>query len=121
MNLKSRNISSLIESQLPNFILEEYELFASFLKSYYEQQELSGGVLDIVSNLTTYRNINYYTKDKLIRSTRTVGATGISATTITVKDTSGFPDQGIIQIDDELILYKEKTATTFGSVSRGVS
>ena len=121
MNLKSRNISSLIESQLPNFILEEYELFASFLKSYYEQQELSGGVLDIVSNLTTYRNINYYTKDQLIQSTKTVGATGISATTITVEDTSGFPDQGIIQIDDELILYKEKTATTFGSVSRGVS
>ena len=42
MNLKTRNISSLIESQPPSFILEDYELFGKFLKSYYAQQELSG-------------------------------------------------------------------------------
>ena len=53
MNLKSRNISYLIESQLPNFIVEDYQLFGSYLKSYYGKQEVRGGVLDIINNLTT--------------------------------------------------------------------
>ena len=47
MNVKSRNISSLIESQIPQFIVGEYPFFVKFLESYYAQQELSGGVLDL--------------------------------------------------------------------------
>ena len=121
MNLKTRNISSLIESQLPSFILEDYELFGKFLKSYYAQQELSGGVLDIILNLTKYRDINFYDKAVLTESTKTVGITGISDTTITVDSTEGFPKQGLIKLGDEIAFYTSKTATTFQSVSRGVS
>ena len=64
MNVKSRNISALIESQLPQFIIEDYEYFVKFLKGYYSQQELSGGILDIIANLNKYRDINFY--DKLV-------------------------------------------------------
>ena len=63
MNIKSRNISSLIESQVPQFIVEDYEMFVKFLEAYYAQQELSGGVIDIISNLTDYRDINFYSKN----------------------------------------------------------
>ena len=78
MNVKSRNISSLIESQIPQFIVGEYEMFVRFLEAYYEHQELSGGVLDIVSNLTKYRDINFYSKNILKQSSKTTAITGIS-------------------------------------------
>lgn len=121
MNLKTRNISSLIQSQVPGFINEDYELFVKFLKSYYAQQELSGGVLDIVLNLTKYRNINFYSKDILNQFCKVASTVGISDTTISVDNTEGFPDQGLILIDDEIIFYTSKTGTEFRGLSRGVS
>lgn len=121
MNLKTRNISSLIQSQVPGFINEEYELFVKFLKSYYAQQELSGGVLDIVLNLTKYRDINFYSKDILNQFCKVTSAVGTSDTSITVDSTEGFPDQGLIRIDEEIIFYTSKTGTEFRGLSRGVS
>ena len=99
MNVKSRNISSLIESQLPQFVVEEYPSFVKFIESYYAQQELSGGVLDIVSNLTKYRDINFYSKDILKESSKTTAITGISDVTISVDNTNGFPEEGLSQAD----------------------
>lgn len=48
------------------------------------------------------------------------GAVNISQTTITVDDTSNFASSGTIGIDDELISYTGKTATTFTGCTRGV-
>ena len=121
MNVKSKNISALIESQLPGFIVEDYEYFVKFLKSYYAQQELSGGVLDIVANLTKYRDINYYDKEVLTQSSKTVGITGISDTSINVLSTEGFPESGLAKVDDEIFFYSSKTSNQFNGVARGVS
>ena len=119
MNLKSRNISYLIENQLPNFIVEDYQLFASFLKSYYGQQELRGGVLDLINNLTNYRDINFY--DKSVFATTTLSsAASNSQTSINVVSTEGYPDQGLVKIDDEIIFYSSKTDTTLDGLKRGV-
>ena len=119
MNLKSRNISYLIENQLPNFIVEDYQLFGSFLKSYYGQQELQGGILDLINNLTTYRDINFY--DKSVFSTTTLSsAASNSQTSINVVSTEGYPDQGLVKIDDEIIFYTSKTDTTLDGLRRGV-
>ena len=39
--LKTANqISFLVESQLPDFINEEYELLVKFIQKYYEQLEV---------------------------------------------------------------------------------
>ena len=54
----ANKISFLVESQLPDFINEEYELFGKFIQKYYEQQELQGQPLDIVENLQVYRDID---------------------------------------------------------------
>ena len=43
-----------------------------------------------------------------------------AATTITVDDTTGFDDNGFIRIENELIQYTGKTATTFTGLTRGV-
>ena len=121
MTLKTRSISALVESQLPQFILDDYEYFAKFLKAYYAQQELRGGVLDIVANLTKYRDINFYDLDILNSSSKTLAVTGISETTISVDNTLGFPDQGLAKIGDEIFFYGSKTDTSFTNVYRGVS
>ena len=119
MNLKSRNISHLIENQLPNFIIEDYQLFGSFLKSYYGQQELRGGILDLINNLTGYRNINFY--DKSVFSTTTLSsAINNSQTSINVLSTEGYPEQGLVKIDDEIIFYTSKTETSLDGLRRGV-
>jgi len=49
--VKTKRISTLIESQLPEFISTEYQLFSKFLTKYYEQQEVQGGTLDIIVDL----------------------------------------------------------------------
>ncbi len=119
MNLKSRNISYLIENQLPNFIVEDYQLFGSFLKSYYGQQELQGGILDLINNLTTYRDINFY-DNSVFSTTSLSSAASNSQSSISVVSTEGYPDQGLVKIDDEIIFYTSKTDTTLDGLRRGV-
>ena len=41
--VKTKRISTLIETQLPEFISTEYELFSKFVTKYYEAQEVQGG------------------------------------------------------------------------------
>ena len=49
--VKTKRISTLIETQLPEFISTEYELFSKFVTKYYEAQEVQGGTLDIINNI----------------------------------------------------------------------
>ena len=121
--LKTANkISYLVESQLPDFINEEYELFSKFVKKYYEQLELQGQPLDIITNIETYRDIDFYEKNILKQSSKLTGSLGASDSTITVDDATSFPKNGgYIKIDDEICYYAERTDTQFLEVSRGVS
>ena len=120
--LKTANkISYLVESQLPDFINEEYELFSKFVKKYYEQLELQGQPLDIITNLETYRDIDFYEKNVLNQSTTVTGNLPASGTVINVQDATSFPKSGYLKIDDEICFYANRTDTSFLEVSRGVS
>ena len=122
MPTKNRNISHLIENQLPGFIADQYEDFSIFIEKYYQQLELTGQPLDIISNITKYRDINYYEKNLLQQKTQLNGNVLSSDTTITVDDATSFPERGgYIRINDEICFYKERTDTEFLEVSRGVS
>ncbi|MFL2830128.1 MAG: flagellar hook-basal body complex protein [Candidatus Puniceispirillales bacterium] len=56
------------------------------------------------------------------RSTDVSGAQiTTTATTMTVDSTDGFEDNGFIRINNEIIQYTGKTATTFTGLTRGVS
>jgi hypothetical protein len=122
MSVKKKSISTLIESQLPEFISSEYELFSKFVTKYYEQQELQGQPLDVLSNLQTYADIDYYEKNILKQNSILSSDVGVSDTTITVDDATSFPEEnGYIQIGNEICFYKERTNTQFLEVSRGVS
>ncbi len=122
MAAKTRNISTLIESQLPGFIVSEYENFSKFVEKYYEHLENQGQPLDIISNVTKYRDINFYEKNLLNQYTELSSSITETDTTITVEDASSFPEKnGYIKIGNELCFYKERTETEFLEVSRGVS
>ena len=47
-------IQSIVENQLPDFIVEDSPLFAEFLKQYYFSQEFPCGTSDIVQKLDKY-------------------------------------------------------------------
>ena len=60
-----KKISTLIESQLPGFILEEGPLLAKFIKAYYEAIEQDGEVTEVSRNLLAYADIDRTTSEFL--------------------------------------------------------
>ena len=123
MAAKKRRLSSLIESQLPGFIQYEYENFSKFVEKYYEQQESAGQPLDIVSNLSQYRDINFYEKNLLSQQSTLFGSIAADATSFEVaRDGDSFPEEnGYVQIGDEILFYQTRNGNVFNEVSRGVS
>ena len=121
-SVTTRNISTLIESQLPAFIASEYQEFSKFVEKYYEHLENRGGPLDIIANVTKYRDINFYEKNLLQQNTKVTEFVQDAATTIVVEDATSFPEEnGYIKIGNEICFYKSRTDTEFLEVSRGVS
>ena len=115
-------VQQVIESQLPNFILDESPNAAEFLKQYYISQEYQGGPIDIAENLDQYLKLDNLTPEVVVDSTYTT--TGISSTntTITVSTTKGFPQNyGLLKIDDEIVTYTGLTTNTFTGCIRGFS
>jgi hypothetical protein len=122
MVVKSRNISNLIENQLPEFISSEYPKFVKFLQKYYEQLENSGQPLDIIQNLSKYHDIDTYENSLLSEKTILTQTVDATDTTIYVNNTSSFPDtNGYILINDEVIFYQSKTSNSFEDCYRNVS
>ena len=119
---ETRRISTLIESQLPEFISSDYENFSKVVEKYYEQLELRGQPLDVIQNITKYRDIDFYEKSLLAQGTELAVAVSASDTTIELVDGSSFPvENGYIKINDEILFYKERSGNTLSDVSRGVS
>ncbi len=62
LTLKDK-ISTLIQSQLPEFIGVNNDTFVSFLKAYYEFLEQSGYPQELLSNARSYRDIDRTTSE----------------------------------------------------------
>jgi hypothetical protein len=119
---KTRKISTLIEQQLPGFISSEYVNFSKLVEKYYGQLEISGQPLDIINNITKYRDIDFYEENLLKQSTILVNNISNSNTSIVVEDATSFPkENGYIRINNEICFYKSRTNVEFQEVSRGVS
>ena len=120
--VKTKRISTLIETQLPAFITDEYELFSKFVQKYYEAQEVQGGTLDIINNLQKYADIDYYEQNLLRQSDILDTSISASDDTIVLQDATSFPKKnGYVKIDDEIIFYGSRTDTQLNECSRGVS
>ena len=121
-DIKRVKISHLVESQIPEFINEESALFQAFLGQYYQSQEHQSGMVDLANNLAEYRKISAFNNETLIQSTTLSRSCFAGDDEIQVTSTVGWPDTyGLLKIDNEIITYKTKTATSFLDCARGFS
>ena len=127
-DLQRVQIQNIVENQLPSFVQEDFPLLGEFLKEYYTSQEYPGASADVIQNIDEYLKLESLTNNA--DETELGSAVGYQDTTITVTfdlskgifGTYEFPDRdGLIQIDNEIILYKEKPNTTFTGCVRGFS
>jgi hypothetical protein len=118
--VKRVKISSIVESQLPEFVREDFPLAVEFLQEYYRSLEFQGGTLDILQNIDKYTKL-----EELVGLTEEATLTTDTSyvdTVIAVNSTLGFPNTyGLIQIDSEVITYTGITTNTFTGCLRGFS
>lgn len=113
-------ISSIVESQLPAFVRVEYPLVEQLLKEYYSSLDSASLPYDILSNIDQYVKVDNIADG--VDSTTLGSSIDFDDESIVVSSTKGFPKTyGLIKIDDEIILYKLKTDTSFLECSRGFS
>ncbi len=121
-DIKRVKISHVIESQIPEFLNQESPLFEQFLTQYYESQEHQSGVTDLANNLPEYRKIGAFNYETLVPGTALMASCFAGDTTLNVASTTGWPDTyGLLKIDNEVITYQSKTATSFIGCARGFS
>lgn len=119
--MKNRiNIKNLVSDQLPTFVRDGFPEFVDFLREYYNSLEFPGGPVDILNNIDQYTQLNNITE--LTFYTNLTSSIDYSSLTIEVESTEGFPsNNGLIQINDEIILYESKTIDAFLNCKRGFS
>jgi len=120
--IKRVKIDSIIESQIPEFLIEESPLFVEFLKQYYQSLEHQSGAIDLAINVKKYKDISQFNKLNLTESTKSTKNILKFDTSINVISTDGWPSTyGLLKIDNEIITYTSKTNTTFEGCIRGFS
>jgi hypothetical protein len=120
MNDTRVKISSILESQLPDFIKAEFPYAEEFLRQYYISNEYSGGPLDLLHNIDKYVSLDAVSN--IVESTTLSSDLTISGDIIYVSNTGGFVQRhGLILIDDEIILYEGKESDHFYGCTRGFS
>jgi hypothetical protein len=113
-------ISSIVASQLPNYVKEEFPLVSEFLSQYYLSLEGQGLTSDIIQNIDQYVKVDNLTN--LVDSTTLSSNVSFSDDEIFVDSTYGFPQSyGLIQIDSEIITYTSITSNSFVGCIRGFS
>ena len=120
MTAKRVQLSTIVKSQVPDYVRSDFPQITEFLKGYYKGQEYQGGPIDLINNIDRYLKIDSFT-NRVYSNTISKSINTIDST-IEVIDTSGFPDSyGLLKIDNEIITYKGKTDRSFTGCIRGFS
>ena len=120
MTEKRVKLSTIVKSQVPDYVRSDFPLITEFLKEYYKGQEYQGGPIDLINNIDRYLKIDSFANR--VYSNNISKSINTTDSTIEVIDTSGFPDSyGLIKIDNEIITYKGKTDRAFTGCIRGFS
>ena len=100
---KRVQVQQIIDNQLPEFLISESPKAVDFLKQYYISQEYQGGNIDITDNLDQYLRLDNLTPEVIVAETTLSTGIDVSATTVDVATTKGFPSEyGLFKIDDEV-------------------
>lgn len=120
MTEKRVQLSTIVKSQVPDYVRTDFPLISEFLKEYYKGQEYQGGPIDLVNNIDRYLKIDSFTNR--IYSATLLKSINLTNTVVEIGDTSGFPDSyGLIKINNEIITYTGKTESSFTGCIRGFS
>jgi hypothetical protein len=120
--IKRVKIGSIIESQIPEFLSTESPLLVEFLEQYYKSLEHQSGAIDIISNISKYKNTKKFNNIDLVKETTLTSDVLSFDQTINVTSTEGWPDSyGLLKINDEIITYTSKTDISFDNCIRGFS
>ena len=127
-DLQRVQIQDIIEYQLPAFVRDDFPLVGEFLKQYYISQEYSTAPSDIIQNIDEYVKLETLLEGE--DETRLDVDIDFSDSTINATfdlrndqfGTYKFPERyGLIQIDDEVILYTSRNNYQFFDCVRGFS
>ena len=119
---KRIQVNTIIENQLPEFVVSDFPNATEFFKQYYLSQEFQGGASDLITNLDQYLKVDNLVPEVVVGVTSISAGISTTDTTITVPSTKGFPSEyGLLKIDDEIISYTGITSTTFTGCIRGFS
>ena len=113
--------SSKVDSLLPNSIVDQYPRFLKFMESCKESDERFGFSQDILQNLISYKNLEIYSKGIVTTGFLKVDA-NVDDDYIELVDGSGFPEEnGIVFVNDEVILYRNRIGNRLEELQRGSS
>ena len=114
-------VSSQVDSFLPGWIQENYDTFVEFMTTCAESQERIGFSSDLLQNLVNYRDFDTYISG-IVENSFLKFEIGADDDELTLANSFGFPEEnGIILIDEEVILYQRKEGDTLTGLLRGSS
>ena len=119
---KRIKVNTIIENQLPEFLVNDFPNATEFFKQYYISQEFQGGPSDLISNFDQYLRSDNLVPEVVTGTTSLLSDVTETDTTISVSSTKGFPSEyGLLKIDNEIISYTGITPTSFIGCIRGFS
>ena len=119
---KRIQVNTIIENQLPEFVVSDFPNAAEFFKQYYISQEFQGGPTDLISNFDQYLKSDNLVPEVITGTTTLSSSIDLDDTIISVPSTKGFPSEyGLLKINDEIISYTGITSTSFTGCIRGFS
>jgi len=119
---KRIKVNTIIENQLPEFVVADFPNASEFFKQYYLSQEFQGGPIDLITNFDQYLKSDNLVPEVIVGVTSITSSITSSDTTISVSSTRGFPSEyGLLKINDEIISYTGITSTSFTGCIRGFS
>lgn len=123
MKEKRIQFNTILQNQLPTYVREEFPLVAEFLKQYYISQEFQSAPTDLIQNIDQYIKLDVIKNEKeSVTLSSNISFIDDVINISSSSGTSGFPDSyGLLQIDDEIITYTGKTASSFTGCIRGFS
>ena len=113
--------STQVDSLLPNYIYDNYSNFVNFMEHSMKSQERLGFGQDILQNLQKYRDFDTY-KDGIVEYNTLAAAIDADDDELELVSGFGFPERdGVILLDDEVILYHSREGNILYGLQRGAA
>ena len=80
---KRIQVNTIIENQLPEYVVSDFPNATEFLKQYYISQEFQGGASDIINNFDQYLKVDNLVPEVVVGLTSITADVSSSDTVIT--------------------------------------